>query len=221
VKPPHFQDIPVIINNCNRLTTLRTLIDWLEGAGMRRIFILDNASSYPPLLEYYRVVKHPVVYLQENVGYLALWETAVWHEFADSYYVYSDSDVVPDQACPTDLVGRLLEILHKYPEIEKAGPGLRIDDIPDSNRLKPEIQAVEARSWTKPVGPGIFDAHIDTTLALYRPFARGGYWAKAFRTGPPYVARHLPWYADSSIADTEEDYYRQHSRGSTYWTIRS
>lgn len=216
-----FQDIPIIINNRNRLTTLVALIEWLERAGMQRIFVLDNASTYVPLLEYYRVSKHPVVHLRDNVGFLALWETAVWHEFADGYYVYTDADIVPDQDCPPDLVGRLLEVLDQYPDLEKAGPGLRIDDIPDANHLKKEIQAAEARFWSTPAGPGVFDAEIDTTFALYRPFARGGYWAKAFRTGPPYVARHLPWYIDSSAVDAEEQYYRQHSRHSTYWTVRS
>lgn len=216
-----YKHIPVIINNCNRLTTLVALVEWLERAGMERIFILDNASTYPPLLEYYRSTKYPIAYLRENVGYLALWETGVWHEFADTYYVYSDSDVVPDQDCPVDLVGRLFEILLHHPEIEKAGPGLRIDNIPDANRLKHKIQAEEARFWARSVAPGIFDAQIDTTFALYRPFARGGHWAKAYRTGPPYVAQHWPWYTDSNSIDAEEQYYRQHTIGSTYWTVRS
>lgn len=216
-----YRDIPVIINNRNRLTMLRRLIDWLERAEMRSIFIIDNASSYPPLLEYYRGSRHPVLRLRENIGYLALWETAVWQEFSDNYYVYSDPDVVPDDACPYDLVKRLFELLDKLPEVEKAGPGLRIDDIPDENPLKGKIQAAEARFWTTLLRPGVYDAQIDTTFALYRPFARGGHWTKAVRTGAPYVARHLPWYLDPGTYDAEEDYYRQHSQASTHWTARS
>ena len=216
-----YRDIPVIINNRNRLSMLQQLIDWLERAEMRSIFIIDNASTYPPLLAYYGGSRHPVLRLRENVGYLALWETAVWQEFSDDYYVYSDSDVLPDEACPYDLVKRLLELLEELPEIEKVGPGLRIDDLTKENPLKHKIQAAEARFWRKLLRPGVYDAQIDTTFALYRPYARGGYWARAARTAAPYVARHLPWYIDPSSRDPEEEFYREHTQASTHWTARS
>jgi hypothetical protein len=216
-----YHDVPVIINNRNRLSTLERLLDWLRRAEMREIYILDNASTYAPLLDFYRRMPYHMIRLSENVGYLALWETAVWQEFAHDYYIYTDSDVVPEDGCPGDLVHRLFEVLEQHPEIEKAGPGLRIDDIPDTNSLKAEILAMESRFWTKRASPGVYDAQIDTTFALYRPFARGGYWAKAYRTAPPYVARHLPWYVDSGNPDAEEQYYRLHSHSTTYWTIRS
>lgn len=216
-----YHQIPVVINNRNRLAPLVALVQWLERAGMNRIFILDNASTYPPLLDFYRLCRHSVIHLPENVGFLALWETAVWHEFSDDYYVYTDADVVPEDACPTDLVRHLFEVLKQYPGIEKVGPALRIDDIPDTNRLKAEIQAAEGLYWRKPVAPGVFDAKIDTTFALYRPYARGGHWIKAFRTGDPYVAKHTPWYIDSNHLEPEEIYYREHSQTQTYWTVRA
>jgi len=44
--------IPVYFNNFNRHDAMRRMIDWLQDAGTKRIVILDNASTYPPLLEY-------------------------------------------------------------------------------------------------------------------------------------------------------------------------
>jgi hypothetical protein len=32
----------------------------------------------------------------------------------------------------------------------------------------------------------------------------------ALRTGSPYLARHLPWYVDSSRPTDEDRYYRDH-----------
>ena len=58
----------------------------------------------------------------------------------------------------------------------------------------------------------MFRADIDTTFALYRPLDRRRHGeGRALRTGPPYVARHLPWYLDSSNLSAEDAYYREHA----------
>ena len=44
------KEIPIIINNFNRLTTLRLLTETLTACGYTNIYILDNASTYPPLV---------------------------------------------------------------------------------------------------------------------------------------------------------------------------
>ncbi len=60
------------------------------------------------------------------------------------------------------------------------------------------------------------DAPIDTSFALYRPnppFAIG----PALRSGKPYVARHMSWYADTLHRTEEERYYVAHASGSSTW----
>ena len=70
-----YKSIPIIINNYNRLTSLKILISSLEKMGYKNLFIIDNASTYPPLLEYYNTCPYKVFRLNNNVGYLALWKT--------------------------------------------------------------------------------------------------------------------------------------------------
>ena len=53
-----YHDIPVIINNFNRLEYLKKLIESLEIRGYRNIYIIDNLSTYPPLLQYYNTCKY-------------------------------------------------------------------------------------------------------------------------------------------------------------------
>jgi hypothetical protein len=209
--------IPVIINNRNRLTSLRALITWLEKMGMERIYVLDNDSDYPPLLEYYREFKHTVVYLSKNFGYMAFWESEIYQNFQDDYFIYTDSDVLPVDECPADFLDIFLTALAQYPQIDKVGFGLKIDDLPDHYRSKQRVLAHEAQFWKKPIAKYLFDADVDTTFALYRPLARGGWWAKAFRTGQPYIARHLPWYIDSSNIPAEEKYYLETSTTDSTW----
>lgn len=215
--------IPIIINNRNRYTYLVQLITWLERSGHENIIILDNDSTYPPLLEYYGNAKHRVVKLGANVGHLALWKSSLYKEIENQYYVYSDPDVVPSDQCPRDLVAYLLRQLEKYSNIDKCGAGLRIDDLPERYSNKKQVMEWESKYWKKEVAPGIYDAEVDTTFAVYRPYTNGAIWvAPAYRTGEPYVAWHLPWYEDSVNPTEENQYYMQHSKpGSSHWTAKS
>ena len=47
-----YRDVAVIINRFNRVSSLRRLVKWLLDAGQKNVIIIDNASTYAPLLEY-------------------------------------------------------------------------------------------------------------------------------------------------------------------------
>ncbi len=209
-----WKSIPVIINNRNRLTYLVSLLSWLDRVGMHRILILDNDSTYPPLLDYYRSCTRQVWYLGRNLGHRALWLSEVFFQFRDGYYVYTDPDVVPDNQCPSDAVGFFLDTLSEYPNAAKVGFGLRIDDIPECYADKSDVLLWEKRHWMSPVSDHLYEAQIDTTFALYRPWVR---WGMCLRTGFPYLARHLPWYIDSSSLSEEEVFYRAKIKSGTSW----
>ena len=85
VKKINYKDIPIIINNYNRLEMLTKLIHSLESKGYHNLYIIDNQSTYPPLLEYYTRLPYPVYMLNKNVGHLSLWETGIFKQFKDSY----------------------------------------------------------------------------------------------------------------------------------------
>ena len=61
----------------HRLGVMQRLIDWLLNAGYRNVIILDNASTYPPLLEYYAALERDsrlrIILLGKNLGFKALW----------------------------------------------------------------------------------------------------------------------------------------------------
>ena len=205
------RDVPIIINSFNRLASLNRLVNWLRGAGQRNIVIIDNASEYPPLLDYLDRVSRDddvrVVKLPGNYGPKAIWQHDLLTALKiDTEYVYTDPDVVPADFCPTDLVAHLQAVLQADNAIAKAGLGLRLDDIPDSYRLKGEVIAWESQFWLRPTAPGLFLATIDTTFALYRPHAGHCLAPTNIRTGWPYLAAHESWYGDS-LAPTEEELF--------------
>ncbi len=207
-RPADPRQIPVIINNFNRIDCLKQLISWLESVGMTNIYILDNDSTYPPLLEYYKTCPHEVIYLNKNVGYMALWQTDVFDRFKNDFYVYTDPDVLPVAECPPDFIDFFIAVLSSRADVKKVGFSLKIDDLPAHNARKNELIEIESKYWQKQVAPGVYDAPIDTTFALYRPRAKGDHRAKALRTGPPYTARHLPWYFDPADLPEEEIFYQ-------------
>lgn len=214
------RQVPVVINNFNRVAVLEQLVDWLARAGMRRIFILDNDSTYPPLLEFYRRVRHvEVVFLRRNLGFRALWRSSFFRRVMGHYYVYTDPDVLPVEECPGDVVRVLFDALVRFPDKQKAGMGLKIDDLPTCFSRHEEVARWEQKFWRVELAPGIYDAPADTTFALYRPWARGGWWIPGLRLGAPHLLRHLPWYADSNHPDDEERYYQSRiQRASSHWT---
>ncbi|MBR6868966.1 MAG: glycosyltransferase family 2 protein [Bacteroidales bacterium] len=219
-KDPDYHKIPIVINNYNRLDCLQKLIIALEDRGYTDIHILDNQSTYPPLLAWYETCPYDIIRLDRNIGYLAIWESGVYNRFKRSFYVYTDSDVVPDENCPEDFMERFLKVLRKYPRCLKVGFGLRIDDLPDSFAQKQAVLANEERFWETSLEEGLYKAQIDTTFALYRPFCYGpaNDHHLMIRTGNPYIARHLPWYIDSANLSEEDQYYIQAAKRSTHWT---
>ena len=202
-------EVPIIINNRNRFTFLKLMINQLQSFGYKHIYILDNDSSYPPLLEYYKTVNAKVIFLKQNVGYKALWETEVFDQFKNKYYVYSDPDILLQKDCPRDFVYQLYVLLKKYSGKEKVGVALKIDDLPDYYANKQEAIKNESIYWCKPLEKDVYDAMVDTTLALYKPLAFGNAEeCDAIRVGGKLAAQHLTWYLDSNHLSEEELYYK-------------
>ncbi len=212
--------VPVFINVRDRLKCLQTLISWLENAGHKNIILLDNASSYPPLVAYLASSPHRVIPLGANLGHTALWQIPEAKGIIDgNWYVYTDPDVIPDEKCPKDLAGYLYNVLLNHPSYVKAGPGLRIDDLPDHYHLKEKVIEWEKNFYKNEITADLFSADIDTTFALYRPGVQYCY-GPAIRTGGEYQARHMPWYTNSNELDIEEAYYRQHALSAvTTWNV--
>ena len=206
------EQYPVFVPVRDRVTSLRLLVDWLERAGQEDIWLVDNASTYEPLVEYLRNTPHHVVRSDHNLGHRSPWLTGTVQRHAHGcHFVVTDPDVVPDERCPLDAIDHFRGLLERHPHYDKVGFGLRIDDLPVTYPLAAAVRAWEARFWTDELEPGVYRADIDTTFALYRPLDRRHDEGRSLRTGAPYVARHVPWYLDTTALTDEEQYYREHA----------
>ena len=222
VTPPKDpKQIPIIINNYNQLDYLLMLLKALHDRGYYNIHILDNASTYPPLLKFYEATDVDVIRLNDNYGYLSLWKSGIYKRFEHNYFVYTDPDVVMVEECPDNFMEVFFNLMQKYPMSSKVGFSLKINDLPDHFDKKQEVRAWEKRFWEREVEPGVFAAPIDTTFALYRPFTRGGANSMEYpmRLGSPYTVRHLPWYTDpDNLSDNMKFYVNSCRHKETHWS---
>lgn len=217
------KDIDVFVISYNRLSYLESLVLWLEKAGFENIHIVDNASTYLPLLEYLKLSKHKVHRLEKNYGHLTVWDCEKFKDIVEhKNYIVTDCDVLPIDECPSNVTEYFLQILEKYPTVTKVGFALKIDDLPDNNSSKETVIEWEKQFWQKKISDGLYDASIDTTFALYRPriYPESKKWWKSIRTDFPYLAQHLPWYVDSSQQSKEDKFYQNSLQNeSSFWSV--
>lgn len=210
-------ETPIIINNFNRLSFLKKQINWLENAGYRNIYIIDNNSDYKPLIDYYTTLSYKIYQLDKNMGYRALWDTHIILRFISDYYVYTDPDILPISDCPKNVLLHMKNLLLKYTDIGKIGFGLSINDLPEHYSLREKVIFYEAKYWEIKINDEVYDALVDTTFALYRPFSVGDWQLKAYRTDYPFIAKHLPWYENTTEPSEEEIYYINSTNKNSLW----
>jgi hypothetical protein len=196
---------------------LAALIDRLWVLGQKRIVVIDNGSTYEPLLKYYDEIGKrgtEILKMKENFGHTVLSHLFADRNFVARYnldrtaYIITDCDIVPIEQCPPDFVLKFEEVLKKY-KVHKVGFGLKIDDLPDTFRAKQKVINWESQFWQNQIydqemGVDLYPAAIDTTFAFCMPNGSPGWTNKSIRMGHPYLARHLSWYIDSDNLSKED-----------------
>jgi len=205
------EDIPVFINCRDRVEPLMKLMEWLEKEGLMNIILVDNNSSYKPLLKYYEKTTHKVYRLKQNLGQRAPWDSGLVSLYANRKpYIVTDPDILPSIHAEHTMKF-LITTLNKYRKYIKVGLALRIDNLSESYSQKDQVIKWEKQFWQNKIEKNIYIADVDTTFALYRP--NTPYIIRpALRVAGEYAAEHEPWYQDSASPTAEYIYYLKHAR---------
>lgn len=207
--------MPVLVICRDRVAPLRDLLGWLVDEGMTNVHLIDNASTYPPMLDLLDATRHTVQRLGRNVGHTSPWLPQLAH-LRSGPFVVTDCDVVPD-ADAHGAVEHFVDLLNRYRSVVKVGFGLHVDDLPDHYARRQEVIDWESQFWTRPLAEDVYMATLDTTFALHRP--RTPYTlGPALRTGGRFMARHEPWYQDSSHVTEDLAYFQARAGASTTWS---
>lgn len=201
----------VVINNRNRLTTTANMVEKLLLLNpIEHIVIIDNDSTYPPLLEWYEYIannprfrgKVDIVYAK-NEGHLAIWATELYKDLGE-FFVYTDSDIELNADFPMDWKEIMLNTWKKYQC--KVALALKIDDLPDHYRYKNQVIRNEGRWWLEEVEQNVYKADTDTTFFLMQNIGDNRYDSVRLAR-PDLIARHSAWYINIDKLDEEEKYY--------------
>ena len=128
----------------------------------------------------------------------------------DTPFVVTDPDVIPVESCPADALEYFHSTLDDYPEIDKVGFSLFLEDIPMHYAHRADVLLWESQFWKNVHQSGFYFAEIDTTFALYRA-GEHHQNNKALRSPLPYTARHFPWYQNSEAPTDEQVFYVEHA----------
>ena len=217
--------VPVFIPAFNNPTVLRNMVEQLRARSFSNITVLDNASTYPPMLELLDELSHHVQVrrLGENLGPKSVFTIPSLWDSMPQVFCLTDPDLALNPDMPTDFVARLYELSERY---QRGKVGLALD-ISDPSSLRGDDFVIrgtsykvwdwEAQFWEKELEPAVFDAAIDTTFALYnkRFFDRAEPLA-ALRVAGAYTCEHLPWRRDFALPPDELGFYRSTNVHSYY-----
>lgn len=202
------------------------MVEYLKRLSNVHIVIVDNASTYPPLVDWLHEIDVEVNFLPKNLKYRGVWTHKLIplgdehrSRFGSPWYCVSDPDL-DLTPCPLDMIDVLVEGLSRHPLATKSGLSLEINDIPDHYQFKKEVIEWESKWWRIRASSGYFRAPVDTTFALYhcdRIYHRR--WVRnCIRSDRPYTARHMSWYLDLDCLSEEDEYYHRTNESKTHWS---
>jgi FkbM family methyltransferase len=225
-------DIPVFVPCFNTVTYVRGMVAQLQALGLRRLFLVDNASTYPPMRAFLAAPPPgvTVIALPENKGPRGIFCDPASYAMLPQFFCITDPDLLLNPKMPGDFIAQLASLTEQH-AIGKAGLAIDIADRADMRQdeflihdRRWKIWEWEERFWQEPLEPlpggdPVFRAIVDTTFAVYnkRFFdADPRNSEKAVRVAGRYTCRHLPWYTDVGLPIEEEQFYRSRTQYSFF-----
>lgn len=214
--------IKVFIPMFNRLTWAKKMAEDLTKFGCE-VILIDNNSTYKPLLDWYEICPYKVHRLTKNYGERVFWLAKINEQYTDRYYIITDPDLDVSHL-PSDFIDVLKNGLDKNPNIIKCGLSLKLDDLPD-NDYTIHPKRFESKYWLEKDHLGNYSCGIDTTFALYDKERQVDGWDEGVkfyigtRTPPPYCARHLPWYLTKEDFENDEEQKFYHNICDNQWAL--
>lgn len=211
------RSISVWINSFNQPTYLRNIVDKFLDNQFKNIYILDNNSTSPPLIEYYKEIAESnlpvmVLYYNANLGPWYFHASSLYKMLGDCPHIYTDPDI-DFGSLADNFVSRLIDLSEEM-KIPKVGCAL---EIPSRDELKPKFDyetQMEHDCWQKILADNVYDARVDTTMHLFNPKYYSGVYFTGVRVGGEgFSVRHLPWYKNDPIPDDEYAYYKSLDTG--------
>ena len=197
---------PIFLTNMNRLTTCKKMVDDLfKLNGNSDITIIDNKSTYVPLLDWYKEIENDIkiIRLHANHGPWVFFSSDIYKIRDCEYYIYSDADLELNPNMPYNWQEIMKEYINKYDR--KASLALKMDDIPDHYPYKATVFDHQSICWYPTEEENVYRAITDMTFTMDQKIK--AYRYESTRLSGNFACRHIPWYIDFNNISEEEIYY--------------
>jgi hypothetical protein len=219
--------IPIVVICWNNYYFVQNFINQLKQFP-NPIILLDNNSSYQPLLDYYKRIKSElkdkidIRMLEKNYCHKVL---MILKDTLPSVYILSDPDLELNPKMPKHFAQLFLELSNEYKSY-KVGCALKIDDHKkfiqcDNYTDKKSIYEWESQFWKKPIRNDkyeLYEAEIDTTCCLINNKYKTESFSRSIRVAGNFTAKHLPWYKNyikDNISTDEINNWKRNNKSSS------
>jgi hypothetical protein len=209
----------VIIIGFNQLTYIKKMVEQLEKYTTD-IVILDNASTFKPLLDYYdNGYKYTLLKQKSNFGHKVYEKQFIIDVIGNTYFL-TDPDLEFNKELPATFMDELIEISNYY-LAEKVGMALEYK----SKNIRSNVTAFgksivewEQQYWRLKFyykNYEIYDGALDTTFCLVNKNNKGSH----YRIAGNFLCKHKPWYNgyEKEISKDEFEFYKNTSKCSNYF----
>jgi len=215
-------NIPAIIIGYNQYTYIKNMVSQLEKYTSD-ILIIDNNSSFIPLLNYYENdFKYTLLKQKVNYGHTVYRENFIQNLVGD-LYLLTDPDLEFNAKLPDNFIQALIEVSNYFGAI-KVGFALCIDADDLRTDILVEGKSIvefESSYWQNkliyPANPALklYRAPIDTTFCLVNKKYED---REHIRMAGDFLCLHLPWHKNfnKKLADKEYGAYLKNNT-STHW----
>ena len=199
--------IPVIINNCNLLTYPKQMVASLaEFDDIGDIIIVDNNSTYEPLLDWYAT--NPCKIVRTNSSHhLTPWYINLPQQLKASFYVVTDPDL-DLSITPKDALVYLQDKIKYNNTYDKIGLSLKNWNVSSTSPYYQFLKDWSSITWdVSSLKNGLLtNQQVDTTFAIYD--INRNPCGKSCATYLPYSVNHIPWeFSSEYIRDLKTNNY--------------
>jgi hypothetical protein len=227
----HENEIPILIPVFNLCSYADNMVKQLVSRGVTGIIVCDNASTYPPMMEYLDNLSKSqhVVRFTENLGPRYVAESVEILNLLPEYFVITDPDLVLNARLPDDFIDKMKDVINAH-NVSKAGFALDIYDSCDKFFNNECVQEWEGKYWKNKVPlvsncvlDDIYRAPLDTTFCLFkksayvhelRSIGYGITATSALRIAGRFTCEHMGWWAKQPVPEYEMAYYKNSQRWS-------
>ena len=224
-------EVPILIPVFNLCSYADSMVQQLVSRGVTGIIVCDNASTYPPMMDYLDNLSKSqrVVRFTENLGPRYFAESVEMLDLLPEYFIITDPDLVLNIRLPNGFIDKMKDVINAH-SVSKAGFALDIHDTCDKFFNKDWVHTWEDKYWENKV-PGLpncvsddmYLAPLDTTFCLFKKstyirevedIGCGITATSSLRIAGRFTCEHMGWWTNQPVPQDELDYYKS----SQWWS---